>query len=630
MRCQSLRERIEPMRLLAFWLAVASLFFLELPAPSFAAATPDLAKILVQARSAAGGDAIDRASSVHLSGRVTVAGISGTFDQWTDARSFAYAEDDNAGYFTGAEGFDGTNAWDRDWGGVTWIDGGKAGLYAGIATAYLANNSFLRPNQRGNIVWAGTHDEGGVTYDVLRATPPKGLPLEIWLNAKTHLVARAVMTIGIQTTTFTFDSYKRVGSVLIPFHIHTLSDSGNETDAVATAAQVNPPDLDAHIKMATTQPTDFSIANGSETSVPIQLIDNHVYLAVTLNGKGPYQFAFDTGGSNVVDSDVAKQLGLVTSGSMQGSGVGSQTEGFAFAKVATVGIGNATLTNQYFAVLPIRQGFSVAAGVPLDGIIGFEVLSRFVTTFDYADSRVTLRLHAGAAAQPSGADVVPFVFNDTIPQVACQLDGVAGDCSVDTGSRASLTVLTPFSAAHPELIPSNATAPGVNGFGVGGAALGRLGRLGSLQIGATVLPNLIADFSIQQKGYFANPFIAANVGGGVWRRFSVTFDYPNQVMTLLQNAFSAEPDTYDRSGVFLIAPGGQPTVADVRPGTPADEAGLVRGDVLISINGKAAAGMDLAQIRSSFSEPAGTIIHLVVQGKTGSQRSVTLTLRDYV
>jgi Aspartyl protease/PDZ domain len=621
---------LKRMRSLGFWLVVALVFLVELPSPSFGAQTPSLATVLAQARSAAGGNAIDKATSTHFSGRISIAGISGTFDEWTDARSFAYAETDNAGPFTGGEGFDGVNAWDQDWGGVTWIDGGKAGLYAGIATAYLANNSFLRPNQRGNVVLAGTHDVGNVSYDVLRATPPKGLPLEIWLNAKTHLVARAVVTIGIQTTTFTFDNYQHVGGVSIPFHIHTLSDAGNETDAVVTAAQVNPPNLGAHIEMANTKPTDFSIANGSETSVPIQLIDNHVYLAVMLNGKGPYQFAFDTGGSNVVDSDVAKQLGLGTSGSLQGSGVGSQTEGFAFTKLATVGIGNATLTNQYFAVLPIRQGFSVAAGVPLDGIIGFEVLSRFVTTFDYAGSRVTLRLPGAAATQASGANVIPFVFNDSAPQVACQLDGIAGDCTVDTGSRASLSVLTPFSAAHPEVVPSNATAPGVNGFGVGGAALGRLGRLRSLQVGAIVLPNLIADFSIQQKGYFANPFIAANIGGGVWRRFSVTFDYPHQVMTLAQNGFFAQPDTYDRSGAFLIVPAGQPTIADVRPGTPAADAGLMRGDVLISINGKSAGGMDLAQIRSVFSEATGTIVHLVVQGKTGTQRNVTLTLRDYV
>ena len=73
---------------------------------------------------------------------------------------------------------------------------------------------------------------------------------------------------------------------------------------------------------------------------------------------------------------VAQAIGLSTSGTLQGVGVGATTEGFSFAKVSTLGVGGASIANQYFAVLPIRQGFSVAFGVPVDGLIGFEVLAR--------------------------------------------------------------------------------------------------------------------------------------------------------------------------------------------------------------------------------------------------------------
>jgi PDZ domain/Aspartyl protease len=618
------------MRSLAPWVAAVMIGLAGLPALCLAAQTPSLSTILAQARSAQGGDALDRVSALHLSGRITLAGIGGTFEEWDDSRSVTYSDTYNAGPLTGAQGFDGVNAWNQDSGGVTWVDGGKAGRYSAIATAYLTNDCFLRPSRRGSVAFAGVQKLSGVTYDVLRATPPNGLPLEIWLNANTHLAAREIVTVGIQTTTLTLDSYHKMNGVMVPFHSRSVSDTGNESDETVTQVQMNPPDAAAHLEMADTHPSDYAIAGGSETTVPIQVIDNHVYISVMLNGKGPFRFAFDTGGANLVDSSIVQALGLQTSGSFQGSGVGAQTEGLSFAKVATVNIGSAQLTNQDFVVLPIRQGFSAAAGVPLDGLIGFEVLARFVTTFDYEGLHITLQLPQPAVPQVRGTDVVPFVFNGTIPQVACQLDGIPGDCSVDTGSRLSLSVLTPFVAAHPTVVPATATAAGVDGFGIGGAAIGRLGRLQSLQIGNTVLPDLIADFSVQQKGYFANPFIAANIGGGVWRRFSVIFDYPDQTMTLMQNSAFAERDTYDRSGLFLIAPGGQCTVADVRAGTPADQAGVMRGDVVLSINGKATSTMDLLAIRNIFSGPAGTVVHLVVQGKTGAQRPVMFTLRDYV
>ena len=68
--------------------------------------------------------------------------------------------------------------------------------------------------------------------------------------------------------------------------------------------------------------------------IPVSLSENHVYLDVMLNGKGPYHFIFDTGGANIVDPAVAKEIGAFGKGSVQGSGVGSATENFSFANVA--------------------------------------------------------------------------------------------------------------------------------------------------------------------------------------------------------------------------------------------------------------------------------------------------------
>ena len=40
--------------------------------------------------------------------------------------------------------------------------------------------------------------------------------------------------------------------------------------------------------------------------------------------------------------------------------------------------------------------------------------------------------------------------------------------------------------------------------------------------------------------------------------------------------------------------------------------------------------MTLAAIRDAFSQPAGTVVHLVVTSKNGTKRNVSLTLADYV
>ncbi|MDB5092964.1 MAG: hypothetical protein JWO85_1065 [Candidatus Eremiobacteraeota bacterium] len=372
-------------------------------------------------------------------------------------------------------------------------------------------------------------------------------------------------------------------------------------------------------------PDDFSLPSGS-TTIPFELVDNHVDLPVTINGKGPFHFIFDTGGANYIDSSLAMELGIRKTGKGRLSGVGARTERIAFGKVDTLQVGDATLYNQVFTVGPVRDGFGVSSGKPVDGLIGFEVLSRFVTTFDYDKNEIVLR--APGSAPPAGGTTMPFVLHGTHVEIPCGVDTFAGRCTVDTGSRDALTVLSPFVAAHPSIVPPNATAIGADGFGIGGAALGRLART-TLHIGAFTIPDVITDLSTQTQGAFADPHVAANIGAGTWKRFAVTFDYAKRTMTLMPNANYGARETYDRSGTFLIVRDGKIVVADVRPGTAAADAGLATGDVLTAVDDKDAAGMGLATIRDVFRGPAGTVIALAFTNKDGAKTAV-LRLRDYV
>jgi hypothetical protein len=373
-------------------------------------------------------------------------------------------------------------------------------------------------------------------------------------------------------------------------------------------------------------PDDFSLPSGS-TTIPFELVDNHVDLPVTINGKGPFHFIFDTGGANFIDSSLAAELGIKATGKGAIAGVGTRTAPIQFGKVETLQVGDATLRNQVFVVGPVRDGFGVSSGTPVDGLIGFEVLSRFVTTFDYGKNEIVLR--APGSAPPPGGTTMPFVLNGKHVEIPCAVDAFAGRCTVDTGSRNELTVLSPFLAAHPSIVPPNATAIGADGFGIGGAAFGRLART-TLHIGEFAIPDVVTDLSTQTKGAFADPHVAANIGAGTWKRFAVTFDYAKQTMTLAPNANYGARETYDRSGTFLIIRDGKIVVADVRPGTAAADAGLAKGDVLTAVDDKDAPGMGLAAIRDVFRRPAGTVIALAFIAKDGSAKTAALRLRDYV
>jgi hypothetical protein len=589
---------------------------------------PGVARILHQTQAALGQAALQHGGVLRVEGRVTSNGLSGTGTSAGRVGGVQFSERQSTPPLVAGDGYDGASAWNQDQSGLVWVDGSIAGVSQEIDNAFVFNDTLFSSGAGGATVASnGFQSAGGRRYAVLTATPPQSqLPFQVWIDAATHLPAKYVVNIGPQIFTTALSDYRMVAGLLVPYRVHAESSTGNATDVTLTAGRIEGAEKISLAKPASTV-SDFSIqGGGTSTSVPIELIDNHVYLDVMLNGKGPYRFVFDTGGSNLIDPAVAKEIGTTGAGSLEGGGAGSQTESFSFGTVKSLEVGKAMLKDQVFAVVPIRKGFGIGAGQSIDGLIGFEVLARFVTTFDYANRTVTFAMPG--APPPAAAGIVPFVFGSTQPQFACNVDGIAAQCSVDTGARDSLSFLTPFVASHPQIVPATRSEEGVSGFGVGGGARGYLGRLSSLQLGQYTLPDLVADFSTQKEGFFASPFLAANVGGGVWKRFTVTFDYGKQTIALQPNANFDVRDSYERAGLFLINNGGKVVVYDVRPGTPAAAAGIVKGETIVSIDGTPPQSLKAA--RDAVTAPAGTVLHLQLAAKDGTTRAVTLTLRDWV
>jgi Aspartyl protease/PDZ domain len=590
-----------------------------------------IAALLNSSRAALGGDALDRAGVLEFEAKVTGNDLPGTGRSWQEIGGPRFAETYSTPPLLGGDGYDGTDVWNADGSGLVWVDGGQIGRALEIDQAFAGNDALWSAGHGGaTVAWGGTKSAAGHDYDVLAVTPPHSVaPFEVWFDQKTHLPERTVVTIGPVSQTTTYADYRPVAGVMIPFVQHSASGDGNVNDIVITRAIPNAPDAPAHLIKPASDVHDFSIAaNASQTSIPFDLADNHVYLSVMLDGKGPYRFLFDTGGLNLIDPSVAQELSASTTGVFQGSGVGSTTAPISFANVASLQIGDATLKDQLFFVAPTHAGFGVSAGQKIDGLIGFEVLARFVTTFDYGENRVILQMPG--AQLPANAGVVPFVLDGKQPQFPCGISGIAGQCTLDTGARDSITLFGPFLDAHPQLVPANATAAGVNGFGLGGAAMGKLGRLRALAIGPYTIPDVVTDFTTQTSGDLVRPFTAGNVGGGIWKRFALTLDYTKQLMALLPNAAFAQPDAYERAGLFLIVKDGAFVVLDARPGTPAAQAGILKGDTIAAIDGRAASSMSLQDVRALFFGSPGTVLRVEVVGKGGLRRTVFVTLRAFV
>jgi len=114
---------------------------------------------------------------------------------------------------------------------------------------------------------------------------------------------------------------------------------------------------------------------------------------VKIDGHGPYSFALDTGAStSLVDSQVARELGVHTTGTRQRiAGVGSVSQ-VASIKVKDWSVGSVKLPST--TIVEANLPFGNASG-GVQGLLGSDMLSQFdIVTIDYDNSRLVLHHRA--------------------------------------------------------------------------------------------------------------------------------------------------------------------------------------------------------------------------------------------
>jgi len=358
---------------------------------------------------------------------------------------------------------------------------------------------------------------------------------------------------------------------------------------------------------------------------PFEITSNKPFVQVTVNGSAPQWFVLDTGasGGSVVAKECAKRLGLSLGDEQQahmGAGAGVDV-GLSVTPHVTLGIGADTMASPGLRVFPLAH-VSKFEGRRVDGLIGEDFYHRNVIELDYATRK--LRLHdPGTYVPPPHAVVVPITIEDGLV-VAKGTVAIGGKrpipCRmvIDTGVRATVILYQPFSNEHHLLgQPGNLINASVGG-GVGGETRGDIGRLDSLRIGTMSFPRATAIFSRDSVGVFAQRDPDAIVGGDLLRRARVTFDYPHQRLVLEPYAGTPPPFEYDMSGTFLIAEGtdfDRIIVLGLTARTPASEAGIQKGDVILAIDGRHPPDLTLEQARALLRKPGTYAVDVERDGR---------------
>ncbi|HEX3086414.1 MAG TPA: aspartyl protease family protein [Pyrinomonadaceae bacterium] len=354
-------------------------------------------------------------------------------------------------------------------------------------------------------------------------------------------------------------------------------------------------------------------ATTAPVTIPFELVTRHIVVKVRINDSRPLSFVFDTGDKvGIVDTDVAKELGLKLDGQLRIGGAGADTLPGSFVKEATWSLPGLDGFSQPINIAIPLGRMAARAGHDFDGIIGSDFIKQFVVEVDY-QNRV-LKLHDKDKFTYAGAgDSLPIQLNQMgYPLLDGEVtptsgESIKGKFVLDLGSSGSLVLMSPIVTQHKLLGSGVKTIKAIGVGGAGGQSNGQIGRVRSLQIGKFSITNPITLFSEDKAGAMASNQLVGNIGQLIAGKFKVFLDYSHTRIILEPNSNFAQPMDRATAGVVLTTEGkdyGTVRVIDVLENSPASEAGLQKNDIVLSVDGKPATELKATKIAELFEKPA--------------------------
>jgi hypothetical protein len=562
-----------------------------------------------------------RGEVLEASGEIESGGLTGRVLRRVETRSGRLFEEDDLGVGTTRNGFADGMAWAQDMSGGVHALNARFARRLAVSMAWLDGRQGCAPSRRDGMKRLGTRTADGRRFTAWKASPPGGVPFELWYDARTGRLDRAFFQMTESRLIRHFADWRDIGGRRFVAFAQRDEFPEDEDETVRHIAKANVRAAAAGDFDPPKPPNDVVVLNGRQsTTVPFE--DDHrtrIYIPVFLNRKGPFVFELDNGGHNILTTETAQALGLTAAGSFSSTGAGNAVSESGIARVARIQVGDAVITDQPVSI----RKFSAASNdrspnPPRAGVLGLELFERFVVAIDPKAKTVTLR-RFGLADRPGGT-AIPLVFAEDAPLIDGSYRGHRGDFMLDTGN-AGPTIIEDFWAKPIGL--STALDKGVP-RGDAKVSKGVVG-LGPFEQAA----ELVSYYGAAERGSEYSRAVAGVYGEPLLSRFRSTYDY-SRGMVWLDPLPDVGPFPFDRSGLSLAkTDDGSLKVSAVMPGSPADQAGIKAGDLVRAIEGTGSASLSRADASAILRQAPGTPI--VLTGTFGgAEGSKTLTLRELV
>ncbi len=364
--------------------------------------------------------------------------------------------------------------------------------------------------------------------------------------------------------------------------------------ACATRPQPRPPFV----------PVDIAFERG---------VQGHIVIPVTIEGVEGYAVLDNGASTSVINREVAEEMKLAH-GPITRTLIKTVTSGFELGQKASIRVG--PIEEQVTPLLLDIELLSRVAGKDLLGIVGEEFFERHVVAVDFTRNLLTLH-DRRSFTPPADLAELPLKSSTTAKtRIPATIEGESGhEITFDLGSSGYATI-DAGELADRMMADGRPSMPRISGIVVKGEFVRSEGvTMTAREIAFAGFSLADIPIDITAKGFVAPSDVS--LGVNALSRFDLIFDVGGKRMWMRPNARYDAPFPHPVVGLnfALTSQTGALEILSVTAGSPAEKAGLRKGDVVAKLNGAD------ASIATFGNVTAGDVVELEL--KSGARRTLT-------
>ncbi|WP_034062083.1 aspartyl protease family protein [Lacinutrix jangbogonensis] len=409
--------------------------------------------------------------------------------------------------------------------------------------------------------------------------------------------------------------------------------------------------------------------------INFKLLNNVIIIPVEVNGV-MLSFLLDSGVSKPIVFNFLKEsdsLEILNAETIYLKGLGNNGKVAALKSSGnTFKIGDAVNNSQdFYVIFDSSINFAPKLGVPIHGIIGYDLFKDLVVDINYIKKQIKLtnpEKYKYKTCKKCETFGLEFYNNKPYFNVSVNVLGknIPVKLLIDSGSSDALWLFENDSLG---LIVKDNYFNDFLGYGISGSVHGKRSKIEAFKLKSFILNRPLVAFPDSSYTSVLRQIKdrRGSVGGAILKRFNITIDYDKARIVLKRNSNFKNHFSYNKSGIEvenegirIITEYEQNTVSNnmsrdtniinvqavfvnsrkymikkaytisyIRPNSPASRKGLQKGDVIIRINGNDTIKYSLQELIYKFYGKEGDKINLVVE-RLGRRIKVVFNLESLI